>query len=210
MSKGKLLENLLFKDISISLKHVLDNSKADSGGERDINFLNYLVENKLVIMSEAVLKRSATDIVEEYYLERYKKMNYESDRHFLCRTVIQDELQKLGIKTLSDIEAGNFDILRSSSNYDIVLEDFSAIIDVGLTPARNYFRGLTDLKVKHYLLTSYFDDYMDDIIFSVFSRSNDNDFLEAVRDYQEGFKLYTPQQQQRGDERMYYNHPEIQ
>jgi hypothetical protein len=205
LKKNKLSDILLFRDVSISLQHVLDNSKADSGGERDVNFLKYLLDNKLMVMNEAILKRSSPDIIEEYYLERYKRESYESDRHFLCRTVIQDELQKLGISTSFGAEAGNMAILRSSSNYDIVLDDFSAIIDVGLTPARNFFRGLTDLRVKDYLVTTYFDDYMDDIIFSVFKRENDSDFIEAIKDYQEGFKQYTPQVQERGDERMYYD-----
>jgi len=98
----------------------------------------------------------------------------------------------LGVNTLNWVEAGNINILRSNSNYDIAAEDLSFIADVGLTPARNFFRGLTDLRVKLYLVTNYFDDYIDDIIFEVFKRGDDNRFIDAVRDYEEGYKLYTP------------------
>lgn len=95
-------------------------------------------------------------------------------------------------------------ILRSSSNYDIVFQDFSTIIDIGLTPARNFFKGLTDLRAGSYLVTSYFDDYMDDIVFSVFTRSSDKDFVEAVKDYQDGFKAYGHEAQEDGGEALYF------
>ena len=52
----------------------------------------------------------------------------------------------LGINTINWVEAGDIKILRSNSNYDIAAEDLSFIIDIGLTPARNFFRGLTDLE----------------------------------------------------------------
>jgi hypothetical protein len=201
------VDKLRQRDVSVTLEKVLDNSKANSGGERDTNFLKYLIDSKLLIQGEAVLKRTSTAISEEYYLERYRKMSYESDRHFLCRTVIQDELKKMHINTISCVDIGDMNILRSSSNYDIATEDHTAIIDVGLSPARNFFRGLTDLKVRNYLITTYFDDYMDDIVFSTFSRSNDKDYINAVMEYEEGFKLYTPDPMRRAAERPYYGHP---
>jgi len=164
----------------------------------------------LLYQKEVFLKRTNVGINEEYYLEHYKKMSYESDRHFLCRTIIQDELKRLGFETFSDMSVGDMNILRSNSNYDIVTTDFSTIIDVGLTPARNYFRGLTDLRVRNYLITTYFDDYMDDIIFGCFTRSNDDDFIVAVKDYQEGFKQYVPNNaQEEYSGRMFYNDPGI-
>lgn len=205
LRNSKLVDLLLVRPVSVTFENIIHNSKAASGGERDVNFLKFLVDSKLLVQSESVLRRSNSDIVEEYYLERYKKMNFESDRHFLCRTVIQDELKKLGIETMSGIGAGNMSILRADSNYDIVAADFSAMIDVGLTPARNYFRGLTDLRVRNYLITTYFDDYMDDIIFCTFSRANDQNFLDAITDYQEGFKDYTPNYNEQPENRMYYN-----
>lgn len=191
MHNGKLVDKLMRQDISITLPYVLGNSKADSGGDRDVNFLRFLIDNKLLLREEAILKRSNLNSPEEYYLDRYKKFHYESDRHFLCRTILQDELKGLGINTMAGLDIGNMNILRSNSNYDIVTEDFSTIIDIGLTPARNYFRGLSDLKVKNYLITTYFDDYIDDIIFSVFSRSDDEAYLEVLKDYEEGFKQYS-------------------
>lgn len=209
MENSNLIKKLGTREISVTLDNILDNSKANSGGERDLNFLNYLIESGLLILTEAVLVRTKTDFAEEYYLERYKKINYETDRHFLCRTIIQDELLRMGIPTISDISVGNMDILRSNSNYDIVTEDFSAVIDIGLTPARNYFRGLTDLKVRNYLITSYFDDYIDEIIFGIFTRSNDKDYLDAVKDYEEGFKLFVPNPPEQYEERKYYNQPHL-
>lgn len=207
MNKSELVRNLKHRSVEVTFENILDNSEAHSGGERDVNFLKFLVDNRLLILTEASLKRTDITINEEYYLERYKKLNYESDRHFLCRAVIQEELKKKRINTYSGVAVGNMDILRANSNFDIVAEDFSALIDVGLTPARNYFRGLTDLKVKNYLLTTYFDDYMDDIIFSVFTRANDDDFINTVRDYEEGFKLYAPNPQEQSLERQYYDKP---
>jgi hypothetical protein len=177
LENSNLIKKLKTREVSVTLDNILDNSRANSGGQRDMNFLNYLVESGLLKLTEAVLVRTNTDFAEEYYLERYKKINYETDRHFLCRTIIQDELLKMGIPSISDISVGNMDILRSNSNYDIVTDDFGAIIDIGLTPARNYFRGLTDLKVRNYLITTYFDDYIDEIIFGVFTRSNDKTIL---------------------------------
>lgn len=191
MKNSRLFEILDKRGISVSLKNIFDNSKADSGGERDLNFLKYLMENNLLSRDELVLKRTNIDFKEEYYDEKYKRMAMESNKHFYCRVIIQDELKKLGIDNVNGIDVGNMRILRSNSNYDIVAEDFSAIIDIGLVPARNYFRGLTDLRVKNYLITTYFDDYMDDIIFACFTRTNNEDYLNAVMDYQEGFKEYS-------------------
>lgn len=198
--KNSILINFLeSREIAITLEHILENSKADSGGERDLNFFKYLIDQRLLLIkNEVILKRTNLNASEEYYLDRYKKGHFESDRHFLCRTIIQDELNKLGIKTESFVDIGNMSILRSNSNYDIALADFSATIDIGLTPARNYFRGLTDLRIKNYLITSYFDDYNDDVIFSNFTRGNDDDFINAIKDYEDGFKLnipFTSQQQ---------------
>lgn len=207
MINSNIFDKLIKRDVSVTLDNILDNSKAESGGDRDLNFLKYLIGSGLLVLSEAVLRRTAMDFPEEYYLERYKKINYETDRHFLCRTIIQDELGKIGINTISDLGAGNMDILRSNSNYDIVVEDFSALVDIGLTPARNYFRGLTDLKVRNYFITTYFDDYIDEVIFGVFSRKNDQDFLDAVKDYEEGFKIFVPHAQ--AEDRMYHNKPQL-
>lgn len=204
MSK-KLPEILVKREVSATLENVLDNSRADSGGKRDVNFLKYLIDSNLLVQSEAILKRTNIDFKEEYYLERYKKISFETDRHFLCRAIIQDEFDRMGIKTFDNMEVGNMEILRSNSNYDIVLSDFSAIIDVGLTPARNYFRGLTDLKIGSFLISSYFDDYMDDIVFSVFTRSNDQDFIDAVKDYAKGYGQYIPNINKQPDERKSYN-----
>lgn len=188
---SKLIEkNLVFKEAEVSLQHMLDNSKAESGGERDVNFLKYLVDNKLLIYREAFLKRSLLNKDEEYYKENYKKAKYESDRHFLCRTMVQEELKNIGVPTMNSINIGDMSVLRANSCYDIVTNDLTAIIDIGLTPARNYFRGLTDSRVKLFLISTYFDDYMDDILFSVFARGSDEHFFNAVKDYEEGFKLY--------------------
>lgn len=188
--KKNTLENILqFRNCTVTLEHILDNSKAGSGGRRDMDFLKYLVDNDYLILTEAILRRKDMDLPEEYYLERYKKYNYETDRHFICRTIIQDELKKHGINTYSGMSLGNMDILRSNANYDIVTEDFTAAIDVGLTPARNYFKGLTDLRIKHFYLTTYFDDYIEDIIFSVFTRDNDEEFLSIIKDYMEGLSI---------------------
>lgn len=204
MNNSKLVDILHVREVSVTLDNVMQNSKASSGGDRDVDFLKYLIDNKLLVQSEVYLKRTKQDFNEEYYTERYKKMSYESDRHFYCRVIIQDELCKLGIGTLNSVDAGNMDILRSNSNYDIATEDLSALIDIGLTPARNYFRGLTELRVKNFLITPYFDDYMDDIIFSCFTRSNDEGFNNAVREYQEGYKMYAPNPQVTAENEMYY------
>ncbi len=209
MISSNLLNKLEKRKLSVTLDNILDNSKAKSGGDRDLNFLVYLVDSGLLVLSEAVLKRTDMDFPEEYYLERYKKINFETDRHFLCRTIIQEELKKIGIITTSDLVAGNMDILRSNSNYDIVTEDFSALVDIGLTPARNYFRGLTDLKVRNYFITTYFDDYIEEIIFGVFGRVNDQDYLDAVKDYEEGFKLFVPNKENQSEDRNYYNAPRL-
>lgn len=191
MKNDILMKKLIKSQTSVSLENILDNSKAESGGDKDINFLMYLLNNGLIVREEVILKRTIKDFKERTFEEKYKKTNYESTRHFLCRALIQDELMLLGINTSSSVEVGNMEILRTSSNYDIVSDDLSFIADVGLTPARNFFRGLTDLRVKYYLITTYFDDYMDDIIFTLFKRSEDNLFLSAVRDYEEDFKLFT-------------------
>jgi len=209
LKHSKLFEMLQRRDISITLEHVLDNSKADSGGQRDVNFLMYLFDNEILIQKELILKRTAIDLPEEYYQGKYKKIKFESDRHFLCRSIIKEELERLGIMTIDDINVGNMDILRSNSNYDIVAEDFSVLIDIGLTPARNFFRGLTDLKVKDYLITSYFDDYIDDIIFSCFTRSDDDTFIEAIKDYQEGYKIYVPNLSRSPEEVLSNKNPHI-
>lgn len=190
MQISSLLEKMILQESSITLEHILDISKANSGGERDVHFLNFLLENGLLLHREAVLKRTQFDRTEEYFLTRYKKMNYESDRHYYCRTALQEEFKNIGIESYSGIDVGNMQILRTNSNYDIVTEDFQCMIDIGLSPARNYFRGLTDLRSRDFLITSFFDDYMDDVVFSVFTRTADQDFLDAVREYEEGFKPY--------------------
>ena len=192
MKNDILMKKLIKIQTSVSLENILDNSKAKSGGDKDINFLMFLLNNGLIVREEVILKRTITDFKERTFEEKYKKANYESIRHFLCRALIQDELMLIGINTSSSVEVGDMKILRTSSNYDIVSDDLSFIADIGLTPARNFFKGLTDLRVKYYLITTYFDDYMDDIAFTLFKRSEDNLFLSAVRDYEEDFKLFTP------------------
>jgi len=180
----KLLEVLEFRENPLTLEHIIDNSKADSGGRRDVDFLKFLVDNKILILKEAVLKRKKIGLPEIYYLDKYKKINFESSRHFLCRAMIQEELDNLGIETMSFTDAGDMSILHENSNYDILTSDFGAAIDVGLTPARNYFRGLTDKRMQIYLITTFFDDYMDDIVFSAFSRADDSRFFECIKDYE--------------------------
>lgn len=180
----KLVENLKFRENSLTLEHIIENSKADSGSRRDVDFLKYLVDNKILLLREAILQRRKIGLPEVYYIDKYKKANNESNRHFLCRAMIQEELENIGINTTSFMDMGDMNILRESSNYDILTSDLSAAIDVGLTPARNYFRGLTDKRMELFLITSYFDDYMDDIVFSVFSRADDNRFFECIKDYE--------------------------
>lgn len=192
MESDTLMKKLNRRNSTVSLENILDNSKADSGGDRDINFLKLLLDNKLLLQEEVILKRTIIDFKESFFHEKYKKANHESTRHYLCRALIQDELTLLGINTSNSVEVGNMNILRLSSNYDIAADDLSFIADVGLTPARNFFRGLTDLRVKYYIITTYFDDYMDDIIFGLFTRSDDTSFIDALRDYEEGYKLYAP------------------
>mgnify|MGYP001049616604 CR=1 FL=1 len=192
MESDILMEKLTRRKTSVSLENILDNSRADSGGDRDVNFLYFLLDNNLLLQEEAILKRTITEFREDAFTEKYKKQNYESIRHFLCRALIQEELMFLGINTKNSVEAGNMEILRSSSSYDIAADDVSFIADIGLTPARNFFKGLTDRRVKYYLITTYFDDYMDDIVFTIFKRSDDNLYLDAVKEYEEGFKVYTP------------------
>jgi len=177
---------------AVSIDKLLDNFKADSGGDRDVNFLKFLIDNSLLLHEEVILKKTITDFNERYFKDKYKKSTSESTRHYLCRALIQEELKLLGVNTSNWVEAGNINILRSNSNYDIAADDLSFIIDVGLTPARNFFRGLTDLRVKFYLITNYFDDYIDDIIFEVFKRNDDDRFIDAVKDYEDGYKLLTP------------------
>lgn len=193
MKKHKITDLLHKRETTVSVENVLDNARADSGGIQDVDFLKYLVDNHLLIQTEAFLKRAGTEIVEEYYLEQYRKMNHESGKHFLCRAIIQDELKKSRINTHSGADVGDMRVLRVDSNYDIVTDDYSTLIDVGLTPARNFFRGLTDSRVEHYLISNYFDDYMDDIVFSIFTRSDTGDFIDAVREYEQGFLLYKPE-----------------
>lgn len=192
MECDTLIRNLNRINSTVSIENILDNSRADSGGERDVNFLKFLLNNKLLLHEEIVLKKTIKDFNESYFQKKYKKSSFESTKHFLCRAIIQEELMLLGINTINWVEAGDIKILRSNSNYDIAAEDLSFIIDIGLTPARNFFRGLTDLRVKFYLITSYFDDYMDDIIFELFKRGDDNRFIDAIKDYEEGYKLYAP------------------
>lgn len=209
MSDNLLMNKLKTRDINIRLEKLLDNSKADSGGTRDLNFLKFLLDQGILLQYEAVLKRTNIGTNEEYFLDRYKKMSYESDRHFLCRTIIQDELKKLGIDTLGGVSAGNMSVLHSDGNYDIITSDFKNIIDVGLAPARNYFRGLTDLKFENYLITSFFDDYMDDIIFSIIRRADDVLFINSIKDYEEGYKIYVPNADLQSDDVMFYNQPSL-
>ncbi len=182
-------QKLLFRNSSVTLENMLANSKAASGGKRDVNFLNYLVDRNIIKVEEAVLTRTQLDLPEEYYYEKNKKKIGETDRHFLCRAIIQDELHRMGIESYSETGLGDMGILRANSNYDIVDLNFSFAIDVGLVPARNYFRGLTDLRIKHYLIAPFFDDYIKDIIFGVFSRTNDKDFTDTVKDYVEGINV---------------------
>ena len=182
-------QKLQFRNCSVTLDNILDNSKAASGGKRDVSFLNYLVDNNIIKVEEAVLTRSQLDLPEEYYYEKYKKKIGETDRHFLCRAIIQDELHRIGIESYSETGLGDMGILRANSNYDLVDLGFSFAIDIGLAPARNYFRGLTDLRIKHYLITPFFDDYIKDVIFGVFSRINDKDFTDAVKDYVQGIAV---------------------
>ena len=180
----KLMENLDFRDNSVTLEHILGNSKADSGGRRDVDFLKYLIDNKILLLMEAIMKRNKIGLPEVFYLDKYKKANFESSRHFLCRAMLQEELENLGIETTPFIDVGDMNILHENSNYDIVTTDLTVAIDIGLTPARNYFRGLTDKRMQIYLLTAFFDDYMDDIVFSAFSRADDARFFECIKEYE--------------------------
>ncbi|HOP92106.1 MAG TPA: hypothetical protein PLP24_01880 [Acetivibrio thermocellus] len=102
-------------------------------------------------------------------------------------------MDKLGIDVVPGTDVGNMNILRANANYDIAAKDLSFIMDIGFTPARNFFRGLTDTRVKYYLVTTYFDDYMDDIIFCCLKRADDEAFLDAVKDYEDGFKMFIPE-----------------
>lgn len=192
MDSDILMKKLNRVNSTVSVENILDSTKAASGGERDLNFLKYLVDNKLLLQEEVIFKKTITDFSESRFQKKYKKSSYESSTHYLCRSLIQEELALLGINNSSWVEAGSINILRANSNYDIAANDLSFVIDVGLTPARNFFRGLTDLRVKFFLVTNYFDDYIDDIIFELFRRSDDNAFIEAVKDYEEGYKLYNP------------------
>lgn len=192
MESDILMTKLNRINSAVSIDTLLENFKSDSGGDRDVNFLKFLIDNSLLLHEEVILKKTITDFRESFFKKKYTKSNSESTRHYLCRALIQEEFKLLGVNTLNWVEAGNINILRSNSNYDIAAEDLSFIADVGSTPARNFFRGLTDLRVKLYLVTNYFDDYIDDIIFEVFKRGDDNRFIDAVRDYEEGYKLYTP------------------
>ena len=192
MESDILMTKLNKINSAVSIDKLLDNFKADSGGDRDVNFLKFLIDNSLLLHEEVILKKTITDFNERYFKDKYKKSTSESTRHYLCRALIQEELKLLGVNTSNWVEAGNINILRSNSNYDIAADDLSFIIDVGLTPARNFFRGLTDLRVKFYLITNYFDDYIDDIIFEVFKRNDDDRFIDAVKDYEDGYKLLTP------------------
>lgn len=193
MLSNLLMEKLNKREVSVTLDNVLDNSKAASGGERDVHFLKFLMDNKLLVQEEVYLKRTNIDFKEELYMDKYPKMSHESTRHYLCRAIIQDELNKLGIGTFYSVDAGNMNILRSNASYDIAADDLSFIMDVGLTPARNFFRCLTDTRINYYLITTYFDDYMDDIIFCCLKRTNDEAFIDAIKDYEEGFKILIPQ-----------------
>lgn len=194
MLSSLLIKNLNFRDISVSFDNVLDNARASSGGERDVNFLKFLMDNKLLLQKEAYLTRTNIDFREETYMNKFKKMNHESTKHYLCRAILMEELEKFGIDTMPGEDAGNMNILRSSASYDITARDLSFVMDIGLTPARNFFRGLTDTRVKYYLITTYFDDYMDHIIFCCLKRTNDKAFLDAAKDYEDGFKIFIPQE----------------
>lgn len=192
MLVDKLIKSVHTREISTSIEKILDNSKAESGGEQDLSFLWSLINSKLLETEEFVLKRTVPDINEEYYQEKYRKTNYESTRHYLCRATIQEELKKLGINNTCCVDVGNMDILRSNSSYDIAADDLSFIVDVGLTPARNYFKGLSDIRVRYYMITSYFDDYMDDIVFFTLRRTNDELFLKELRSYKEEYRELVP------------------
>jgi len=82
-----LMPKLVFRDISVSFDNVLDVAKASSGGQRDVNFLKFLVDSKLLVQEEAILARTITDFKEETYMQKYKKMRDESTRHYLCRAI---------------------------------------------------------------------------------------------------------------------------
>ncbi|TYQ15531.1 UNVERIFIED_CONTAM: hypothetical protein Cloal_1998 [Acetivibrio alkalicellulosi] len=186
---SNLLDTKLTKrEASVTMENVLFNSKSESGGKQDVNFLNDLISEKLLIQEEFILKRTNIDFREELYEEIYPKVSHESSRHYFCRAIVQEELKKLAIDTTYDTQAGDMSILRSSSIYDIAANDMSFLIDIGLTPARNYYKGLTDLKVKYYLISTYFDDYMDEIIFCSLKRTNDTSFINSVRNYEESFR----------------------
>jgi len=186
-----LMPKLVFRDISVSFDNVLDVAKASSGGQRDVNFLKFLVDSKLLVQEEAILARTITDFKEETYMQKYKKMRDESTRHYLCRAILTEELDKLGIDVVPD-RRRKHEHTSANANYDIAAKDLSFIMDIGFTPARNFFRGLTDTRVKYYLVTTYFDDYMDDIIFCCLKRADDEAFLDAVKDYEDGFKMFIP------------------
>jgi len=68
-----LMPKLVFRDISVSFDNVLDVAKASSGGQRDVNFLKFLVDSKLLVQEEAILARTITDFKEETYMQKYKK-----------------------------------------------------------------------------------------------------------------------------------------
>lgn len=191
MKTVNINEFLLERPLEITLEHLFSNLKVNSGGEQDTHFLKYLIDHQLLNLHEAVLKRTTVGTPEEYYLERYKKMSLESDRHYYCRAVIQEEFARRGISSMSSMNVGNMSLLRANSCYDIVTDDLSILVDVGLTPARNFFRGLTDTRTKVFLVTAFFDEYMDDIIFASFTRNKEKEFLDAVHRHEKGMIAYS-------------------
>lgn len=178
-----ILKKILTFTPTMPFDRILNVSKANSGGDEDYNFLKSLYDNKLINHTEGILKRSVNNLDEEYFIKKYTKQTFESINHYLCRTIIQEELHNLDINTFSSVEMGNLNILSSNANYDIVTENYDVLIDIGFTPARNYFKGLTDLRVQYYMMVNFFDDYDDDIIFSIFTRADDNKFLDSVKLY---------------------------
>lgn len=191
MKNNEFFNQLHPVEITMCAEELLEKTKAGSGGKRDLDFVKYLISNGLLKHSAYAFKRTEISMDTDKLLKHYKKMPLESDRHFSCRAAIQEEMVKLGVECIVGADAGDMNILRENSCYDIITDDFTILMDIGLTPARNYFRGLTDLRVQYFMVTNFFDSYMDDIAFSVFSRSQDEDFIRMIQDYEESFKVQT-------------------
>lgn len=48
LKNSALVDKLPAREVSVTLENVLQNSKAESGGERDLNFIKYLLDSKLL------------------------------------------------------------------------------------------------------------------------------------------------------------------